>query len=251
MYRRGRLMSPELDQQLVELCGSTGRSGFIELRRLRGGIGGDTEKPVTWPEPDSKARKATRYASKDGFKNRIATYQNEKNQGRYKIHRFEQQKVDIRQESEIFAIKYSSNRVTRLERISADFVLAWRWVNWTKIFQKHVLRFHLISALPCESSEVLFINFVTIIIPFAFFLNFCLEKLLLVSTSFCICKQFSTFSRLGNHRGKRAIFKCIRWWVGRHWTRNICRNLAQLRELGYLRDKNQLKHFTKKKTKKQ
>jgi hypothetical protein len=40
-------MSTELDQQLVELCGSTGRSGFIELRRLRGGIGGDTEKPVT------------------------------------------------------------------------------------------------------------------------------------------------------------------------------------------------------------
>jgi len=39
-------MSSELDQQFVELCGSTGRSGFIELRRLRRGIGGDTEKPV-------------------------------------------------------------------------------------------------------------------------------------------------------------------------------------------------------------
>ena len=97
MYRRGRFMSTELDQQLVELCGSTGRSGFIELRRLRRGIGGDTEKTVTATERRTvKREKGTRYASRDGFKNRIATYQNEKNQGRYKIHRFEQQEVDIR-----------------------------------------------------------------------------------------------------------------------------------------------------------
>ena len=119
-------MSTELDQQLVELCGSTGRSGFIELRRLRRGIGGDTEKTVTATERRTvKREKGTRYASKDGFKNRIATYQNEKNQGRYKIHRFEQQEVDIRLESEIFAIKYSPNRVnTDLRRFCVSMTLS-------------------------------------------------------------------------------------------------------------------------------
>ena len=34
-------MSSEFDQQLVELGRSTGRSGFIELRRLLRGLGGD------------------------------------------------------------------------------------------------------------------------------------------------------------------------------------------------------------------